>query len=65
MTVLEISNSGADTIKELKDKAGRIYGFFNDDYSGYSPRDVNQLKELLGVRKLEPSSLWPPQLRIV
>ncbi len=55
----------ADTIKELGEKVGRIYGFFNDDYSGHSPSDVNQLKELLGIRMVEPPSFWPPQLRMV
>jgi len=55
----------ADTIRELEEKVERVYGFFNDDYSGHSPRDVNKLKELLGIRKVEPSSLWPPQLRMV
>lgn len=55
----------AQTIKELGEKVGRICGFFNDDYSGHSPSDVNQLKDLLGIRKVEPSGLWPPQLRMV
>jgi len=55
----------ANTIRELTEEVGRIYGFLNDDYSGYSPRDVNQLKGLLGIPKIEPSSLWPPQLRMV
>ncbi len=54
----------AQTIKELGKKVGRIYGFFNDDYLGYSPNDVNHLKELLGIPRVEPSGLWPPQLRM-
>lgn len=55
----------AQTIKELGEKVETIYGFFNDDYSGHSPSDVNQMKELLGIRTNEPSSLWPPELRMV
>ena len=55
----------ANTIRELTEGVGRIYGFFNDDYSGHSPSDVNQLKELLSIEKVEPSSLWPPQLHMV
>lgn len=54
----------AHTIKELGDEVRRIYGFFNDDYSGHSPTDVNQLKDLLGIRTVEPSTLWPPQPRM-
>ncbi|MFQ5886315.1 MAG: DUF72 domain-containing protein [Anaerolineae bacterium] len=54
----------ANTIRELIGEVGRIYGYFNDDYSGHSPSDVNHLKELLSIGKVEPSSLWPPQLRM-
>ena len=43
-------------IRELSDRIGTVYGFFNNDYAGYAPGSANKFKKMLGL-PIEPQSL--------
>lgn len=42
----------------LDDRVGAIFGFFNNDYSGFAPETINQFKRMIGK---EPLNFRPPQ----
>lgn len=37
----------------------RIYGYFNNHYTGHAPTTVNQFKALLGLEVVNPLDAWP------
>jgi uncharacterized protein YecE (DUF72 family) len=36
-------------IQSHLDKVNTVYGFFNNDYAGFSPATANRFKELVGL----------------
>ena len=46
----------------LASQVDEVYGFFNDRYGGHAPRAANLLREILGLSRVDPRSLWPEQL---
>ena len=55
----------ADTIAELAPRLQRIFVYVNNHYAGHAPATVNQLKELLGLRTVDPRSLWPEKPQVL
>jgi uncharacterized protein YecE (DUF72 family) len=53
--------SWANTIADLATKVNRAYVYVNNHYAGHAPETVNQLRGLLGLRQVDPRSLWPGQ----
>ena len=58
MDVLTNLNWWQDRILELPDKVQKIYGFFNNDYSGHAPATALKFMEMIGLR---PAGTQPPQ----
>jgi len=52
----------AATVNELAPNLTRVYVYVNNHYAGHAPATINQLKQLLGLPRTEPRSLWPEQL---
>ncbi len=51
----------ARVIQHLPASVQTVYGYFNDDYAGFAPGSALMLKQKLGLRTVEPQSLWPDQ----
>ena len=47
-----------ERFQAVGDRLQTVYGFFNNDYSGFAPATANRFKQLLG---LKVESLTPPQ----
>lgn len=47
-----------DKIEPLLPRFKHIFGFFNNDYSGFSPKTCNRFKEIVG---LDAAEIRPPQ----
>ncbi|MCB0213645.1 MAG: DUF72 domain-containing protein [Anaerolineae bacterium] len=43
-----------DQLEPHFDRFETIYGFFNNDYSGHSPRTCNRFKEMMGLEAIYP-----------
>jgi len=51
----------ARVIQHLPATIQTVYGYFNDDFAGFAPGSALMLKQKLGLRVVEPQSLWPDQ----
>jgi len=51
--------SWAETVKQVAKRVERIYGYFNNHYTGHAPTTVNQFKTLLGLEVVNPLDAWP------
>jgi uncharacterized protein YecE (DUF72 family) len=50
-------------IQSRIEQVAAVYGFFNDDFSGYAPAAANHLKEMLGLPVKKPNI--PKQMRFL
>jgi len=53
--------SWADTLLALGDQVAHAYVYVNNHYAGHAPATINQLRELLGLGKVDPRSQWEEQ----
>jgi len=51
--------SWSETVREVGTEVERIYGYFNNHYTGHAPTTVNQFKTLLGFEPINPLDAWP------
>jgi len=51
--------SWAQTVKQVAKRVERIYGYFNNHYTGHAPTTANQFKALLGFAAINPLDTWP------
>lgn len=51
--------SWAETVKQVAKRVQRIYGYFNNHYTGHAPTTANQFKTLLGFEAINPLDMWP------
>ena len=51
--------SRAETVREMGTDVERIYGYFNNHYTGHAPTTANQFRTLLGLEAINPLDAWP------
>lgn len=55
----------ADILRGVLGQVSRVYGYFNNHYSGHSPATVNHLKQQLGLPTVDPESIGERQERLL
>jgi uncharacterized protein YecE (DUF72 family) len=49
----------AGTISDMATRLNRIYVYINNHYEGHAPATIQRLKDLVGLPRIDPHSLWP------